>query len=60
MQRSNVVFPEPDRPMIITASRCRTSRSTPRSTWFVPKYFSTRSTFTIGSPMWDGSEVPAS
>ena len=27
MQRSSVVLPEPDRPMIITASRCRTSRS---------------------------------
>ena len=58
MQRSSVVLPEPDRPMIITASRCRTSRSTPRSTWFVPKYFSSCPTRTIGSPMCVGSGAP--
>ena len=40
MHRSNVVLPEPDRPMTMTASRWRTSRSTPRSTWLEPKYFS--------------------
>ena len=40
MQRSRVVLPLPERPMIMTASRCRTSRSTPRSTWLSPKYFS--------------------
>ena len=40
MQRSSVVLPLPERPMIMTASRCRTSRSTPRSTWLSPKYLS--------------------
>ena len=40
MQRRSVVLPLPERPMIITASRWRTSRSTPRSTWLSPKYFS--------------------
>ncbi len=50
----------PDRPMTITASRWRTSRSSPRRTWFMPKYFSSRSTLTIGSPIWLGRFVSVS
>ena len=41
MQRSSVVLPDPLGPMTHTTSPVLTSRSTPRNTWSVPKYFST-------------------
>ena len=51
-QRRNVVLPLPDRPMIMTVSCWRTSRSTPRSTWALPKYFSMPVAETTTSPSY--------
>ena len=50
MQRRNVVFPEPDGPMMQTTSPRLTSSETPQSTRLRPKYFSTSSALTIGAP----------
>src|SRR5215217_6617794 len=49
MQRSIVVLPEPLGPMLQTTSPVWTSRSTPRSTCSLPKYFCTWAIRTIGA-----------
>src|SRR4029078_13630880 len=41
MQRSSVLLPEPERPMIATTSPLATSSDTPFSTSFAPKLFLT-------------------
>src|SRR5438270_7664100 len=49
MQRRKVLFPEPDGPIMHITSRGLTSRSMPRSTSSLPKFFCTASALTIGA-----------
>ena len=50
MQRRRVVLPDPERPMTMTVSRRRTSRSTPRRTWFVAEVLLDPGGLTMTSP----------
>jgi hypothetical protein len=48
MQRSSVVFPQPEGPMIASTSRSRTSKPTSRNTSSVPKRFPAPDTTMLG------------
>src|SRR5437588_6477066 len=49
MQRKNVLFPDPDGPIMHITSRGCTSRLMPRSTSRRPKFLCTASAFTMGA-----------